>query len=140
MDDSRVAGWLLNLVNRSHEKRGGCVDNTPIMKTDVGQGIGTVFALLMLSYLILPLIGVCVFIAFDIGDMAKGIDPFWIWSCRAFTGALIWGIFSIVKAIFGKKSNKVKVYPIVRDYTPNKRVTANDFSSTWGIQKPSGSA
>jgi hypothetical protein len=75
------------------------------MKTDLGQGIGTVFALLMLSYLILPLIGACVFIAFDIGDMTKGIDPFWVWSCRAFTGAMIWGVFSIVKAI--RESNKV---------------------------------
>src|ERR1700690_4390810 len=83
----------------------GChMDNTPITKTDLGQGIGTVISLLMLSYLILPLLAVCVFIAFDIADMAKGIDPFWLWSCRAITGTLIWTVFSIVKAI--RISNK----------------------------------
>jgi hypothetical protein len=99
------------------------MNNTPIMKTDVGQGIGTVISLLMLSYLILPLMGVCVFIAFDIADMAKGIDPFWVWSCRAITGTMIWGVFSIVKAI--RDSNKVQReqrHPqIVYVYKPSSR-------------------
>jgi len=76
------------------------------MKTDLGQGIGTIFALLMLSYLILPAIGVCVFIAFNIADMAKGIDPFWVWSCRLWTGVMIWGILSIITAI--RNSNKAQ--------------------------------
>lgn len=82
------------------------MSNTPIMKTDVGQAIGTIFALLMLSYLILPLLAVCIFIAFDIADMARGIDPFWLWSCRAITGTLVWMVISIVKAI--RYSSKAK--------------------------------
>ncbi len=96
-----MVGYLGNVIDG---EKGNRMNNTPIMKTDVGQAIGTIFALLMLSYLILPLLAVCIFIAFDIADMAKGIDPFWLWSCRAVTGVMIWTVFSIIKSI--RDSNK----------------------------------
>lgn len=75
----------------------------PTMKTDLGEGVGTVFALLMLSYLILPLVIVCVCIAFDLFGMAYGVEPFGVWFCRVMTGIMGWGAISIVREIFGSK-------------------------------------